>query len=170
MKRFEIALLAILSVAGAELVASNFAESFLGRMNESFTPLVVNGASVRNGNLPYHCTIYIRSGKTWRFVSGTFIAPNLVLTVLAPYARAQEVRVYYGSNQLSNSKMARAKSIIRHDKYDHVTGANNVGILVLSAAIKDGIAKPIDLPPSQCKNSVFDNQNIFAAGFGTTCV
>lgn len=133
--------------------------------NSTSVPSQVDNGSVgRDGDLRYHCSIFINVGHKWRFVSGTLIAPNLVLTVLAPFQNAREVRVYYGSNQLPRTKMVRGKAIIKHPKHDNAN--RNLGILELTRSINDGFAVPAMLPQFQCRSAVFDNQQVFVAGFG----
>lgn len=165
MTLLAIGLLAVATIAGAER-ATSFATNW--ELADSITPFVGNGVQARARDLSHHCTILIRNSSAWTYVSGALIAPNLVLTVLSPFARAREVRVYCGSNKLSLSRFIRAKAIYRHGKYDERLNLNNLGILELTAPIPDGLAKPIDLPPYESQNSNFDGQNIIVAGFGSS--
>lgn len=157
MKLLTFALIAIVSIANADLVN----DAFNGNA-QSFTPFVGNGVGVKQGALPHHCTIFIRAGQKWSFISGSLIAPNLVLTLAKPFIRVQEVLVYYGSTKLNASQKVRGKRLIRHP--DVMRGVD-LGILELREPILN-LGKPIALPPSSCANAPLNNFNVVVAGFG----
>lgn len=158
-----LGILAIASIASAD--SFNFADDYL--VSNSFVPLVENGVGVRNGTFTHHCTIYIRIQGKWSFVSGSLIAPNLVLTLASSFKhRVDEVRVFYGSNKLASSKMVKGKRFHRHTRFNGATLANNLGIVELVQPIASNLAKPILLPPAECHSTPFDKQLIAVVGFG----
>lgn len=160
-----VVVLAIASIVSAELDSINPDDDF--SVGKLFKPLVENIVGVRNGTYTHHCTIYIRIKGKWSFVSGSLIAPNLVLTLASSFKhRVDEVRVFYGSNKLASSKMVKGKRFHRHSRFNGATLTNNLGIVELVQPIASNLTKPILLPPAACRNTPFDGQYIAVVGFG----
>lgn len=137
-------------------------------LSDSISPLIENGAPVRQGDLPHHVTVYVLKEGSWKFIAGTLISRNCVLTTLSPLLKIQEVRVYHGSHQLPSSKIAFARRVIPHPRYDPRTGINNLAILVLTnPVVVNRDTQPIALPPLEWKNANLENQAIFVSGFGS---
>lgn len=170
MKLFTtVSLLVLAAIACADVdinTVRDFAATF--PLTGSIKPLIENGFPVRQGDLPHHVTIYVLKEGSWKFIAGTLISSNCVLTTLSPLLKIQEVRVYHGSNQLPSAKIAFARRVIPHPRFDPRTGINNLAILVLNnPLVINRETQPITLPPLDWKNANLENQNIFVSGFGS---
>lgn len=164
-----LGLLVIVASAIGDLDVENIAAQQIKSTFEShISPLVENGQQARQGDLPYHVTVYVLRSNQWIFISGALVAPNWVLTQASSLARLQQLRVYYGSNQLHNAKYVNGQRIAVHPQYETRLGIYNIGLIQLAQEISDGrITYPINLPPAEFKHAQFDNQYILLSGFGS---
>lgn len=158
----------IATLASGEIDGSFASEELNGPAKGSFVPYVENGTPARPGDIPYHVTIYVLRKGQWGFGSGALIAPQWVITEATVLVATQEVRVYYGSDQLANSGLVQGRRLVVHPKFEPKLRIFNIGLLQLAQPIvASALVSPVALPPVEFKNAMFDNQYGLISGFGS---
>ncbi|OMH83547.1 Trypsin-1, partial [Zancudomyces culisetae] len=134
---------------------------------------IINGSPAALQEFPYAVFIYSEVSRSAEVCTGSLIADNVVVTAahcllynLSYTFSPSQMLVSAGSvsNIRNNYDRYKVSKVIPHPQFSKASLRNDIGLIILSSPVPSSKATPATI----YNESVKDNMNVIAAGWGVT--